>query len=386
MVTIKPYTLKNKETRYQFKVYLGVNPLTGKELSTTKSGFKTKSDAKAALAKIQLDVRNGTYKKETVETYFDIYSIWIEHYENTVQDSTFLKTVRIFDNHIIPLMADYKISKIDAAICQKHVNQWAKKLKRFRMVKNYAAKVLTFAMKRGLIEKNPFDLVEVPIIKQTISLEEDEFENFYTREKLIEFLHCFEQEGNIKYYAFFHLLAFSGMRKSEALALTWRDIDIDTYDINIKKAVARGKQGLYLGPTKNGLARIIKLDSKTIQLLKRWKKEQAELYLRNGISTNKKSQLVFPNTENKLTDPNQTFKWINTILDKYKLEHITTHGLRHTHCSLLFEAGATIKEVQFRLGHKDVKTTLEIYAHVTNKAKSETVDKFQNYLNVGVSN
>lgn len=146
------------------------------------------------------------------------------------------------------------------------------------------------------------------------------------------------------------------------------------------------KQGLYLGPTKNGLTRAIKLDQKTIHLLKLWKKKQAELYLEKGISTNKKAQLVFSNVENKLIDPNQTYKWINNVLEKYWLEHITTHGLRHTHCSLLFEAGATIKEVQFRLGHKDVKTTLEIYAHVTKKAKSETVDKFQNYLNAGASN
>lgn len=52
-----------------------------------------------------------------------------------------------------------------------------------------------------------------------------------------------------------------------------------------------------------------------------------------------------------------------------------------THCSLLFEAGATIKEVQYRLGHKDVKTTLEVYAHVTKIAKAETVDKFTTFMN-----
>lgn len=72
--------------------------------------------------------------------------------------------------------------------------------------------------------------------------------------------------------------------------------------------------------------------------------------------------------------------WLKLVLDKYNLESITTHGLRHTHCSLLFEAGATIKEFQYRLGHKDVKTTLDVYAHVTKKAKAETIDKFEKYL------
>lgn len=91
MVTIQPYTLKKKEKRYRFKIYLGVGPLTGKEMSTTKSGFKTKTDAKDALTELQNELRKGTYKKDTAETYLDIYNIWIEHYENTVQDSTFLK-------------------------------------------------------------------------------------------------------------------------------------------------------------------------------------------------------------------------------------------------------------------------------------------------------
>ncbi len=57
------------------------------------------------------------------------------------------------------------------------------------------------------------------------------------------------------------------------------------------------------------------------------------------------------------------------------------HGLRHTHCSLLFEAGASIKEVQERLGHTDVKTTMDIYTHVTKKTKASTLDKFEAYLN-----
>ncbi|PIC80701.1 site-specific integrase [Sporosarcina sp. P18a] len=377
---IKSYTLKNNETRYMFRLYMGVDPLTGKEMTTTRRGFKTKKEAQDALTELRVQVNNGTYKKQAVETYEDIYHIWIDHYENTVQDSTFLKTSRIFKNHILPAMGEYKINKIDVVVCQKHVDQWAKKLKRFNMVKAYAAMVITFAISRGLIDKNPFDLVEIPILKKRISLEEDEEENFYTREQLIELLNCFKRENNLRRYAFFHLLSFSGMRKSEGFGLMWRDIDFVNNEIRINKAVARGEQGLYLGPTKNGLPRTIKMDDTTMILLKSWKKEQAKKYLERGFNTLKKNQLVFPNTENELHEPNKTYQWLKRVLDKYQLEPITTHGLRHTHCSLLFEAGATIKEVQVRLGHKDVKTTLDVYAHVTKKAKASTIEKFNNYL------
>lgn len=66
----------------------------------------------------------------------------------------------------------------------------------------------------------------------------------------------------------------------------------------------------------------------------------------------------------------------------YNLKSITTHGFRHTHCSLLFEAGAIIKEVQDRLGHSDVQTTLNIYAHVSKERKTSAIEKFVSYVHI----
>lgn len=324
--TIKSYKLKSNATRYMFHLYIGVDPLTGKELSTTRRGFKTQKEAKDELAKLKGEISSGSYKKQATETYRDVYDIYIEHYENTVQDSTFLKTVRIFKNHILPTMGHYKIDKIDVAICQKHVNQWAKKLKRFTMIKAYAAKVLTFAMKRGFIDRNPFDLVEIPVVKKQISIDEEENENFYNREQLVELLNCFKKENNLKRYAFFRLLAYSGMRKGEAFALMWKDINFTSSEIRINKAIARGEQGLYLGPTKNGLPRTIKLDNTTMQLLKEWKHELAMEYLKRGFNTLKPNQFIFPNTENQIHEPNKTYPWLKRILKKYKLDPVTTHG------------------------------------------------------------
>lgn len=72
---------------------------------------------------------------------------------------------------------------------------------------------------------------------------------------------------------------------------------------------------------------------------------------------------------------------LNRIWRKYpEFKRITPHGFRHTHCSLLFEAGATIKEVQERLGHENIQTTMDIYAHVTQKAKNEVANKFATYI------
>ncbi|MEQ6856091.1 site-specific integrase [Lysinibacillus capsici] len=383
--TIELYKLKDGQKRYRFKVYVGVDPLTGKEKRTTRSGFKTKKEAELELARIKLEIEKGTFRKERAETYQEVYDLWVKHYENTVEESTFVKTTGIFKNHILPAMGNYKIEKINIDVCQRHVDEWAKKLKKFRTVKAYAAKVLDFAIKRGYLQTNPFSHVDMPLAakKKSILADEEESENFYTREQLVDFLACLEKEDNYKAFALFRLLAFSGMRKGEALALTWNDVDFKTNEIRINKAISRGKNNqLYVKSTKTGVSRIIKMDEKTMSILNEWRKKQKKEYLTLGFNTTKSKQLVFSNEQNEFLQPTKTRKWILHVQKKYNLSTITTHGLRHTHCSLLFEAGASLKEVQDRLGHSDIQTTMNIYTHVTKKAKEEAIMKFADFMSI----
>jgi len=380
---IESYTLKNGDTRYKFQIYVGVDPLTGNEKRTTRSGFKTMKDAKSALYEIKHEISQGTFRKIQAKTYQDMYELWIKQYEKTVEESTFVKTEGYFKNHILPAMSLYKVDKITVDACQKHVDEWADKLKKYRVIKSYAAKVLDFAIKRGYLQTNPFTLVDTPKPKQApFELTKDVEENFYTREQLNEFLGYLKEENNPKVYTFFRLLAYSGMRKGEALALQWKDIDFTKSEIRINKALAKGKNSkLYLKTTKTGTTRTIKMDMETMKILALWKKQQQKEYLTLGFNTLNNEQLVVSNEINTFVQPTKTRKWLVRILEKYNLKPITTHGLRHTHCSLLFEAGASLKEVQDRLGHSDIKTTMDIYTHLTPEAKSGAIQKFDNYLN-----
>lgn len=379
--SIKSY-IKNGEKYYMFKVYLGIDPLTGNPKYTTRRNFKTPGEATLELSKIKVSVRDGTYLKKRVETFKDVYNLWVVQYERTVEESTFVKTIGLFRNHILPAIGMYKIDKINFKICEDAVNKWSDELKNFRMVKSYAAKVLNYAIKHDYIQKNPFSLVDLPKNRKKIRFDDDEKQaNFYTKEQLLAFLNCMKQETNFKAYALFRLLSFSGMRKGEALALTWNDLNFTTNELRINKALSRGKNNrLYVKSTKTGDTRTIKMDDKTITVMKEWKKQQKQDYLGLGFNTMQPKQLVFSNEVNEYLQPTQTRKWILHVQKKYNLGTITTHGLRHTHCSLLFEAGASLKEVQDRLGHSDVKTTMNIYAHVTKKAKEEAILKFANYI------
>lgn len=378
---IKSYKNKSGKTLYKFQVYLGIDELTGKNRSTTRRGFKTKKEAELALSRIKIQVSDGTYRQKNMDTYQEVYDLWINQYEKTVEESTFVKTLGYFKNHILPSLASYRIEKITIAICQKHYNEWSEKVQKARTIKSYAQKVLDFAIINGLIQINPFIYVETKVKKNYIQSIENEKENFYTKEELNTFLGFSNNNLDYKAYALLRLISYTGMRKSEALALTWQDLDFNQQSITINKAVGRGKNTkLYLKTTKTGKARINKLDSKTVEILIKWKLLQKEKYLILGIDTSEKKQLIFSNNKNDFLQLAQVQKWMYSVQNKNNLKKVSPHGLRHTHCSLLFEAGATIKEVQDRLGHSDVKTTLNIYTHVTKKAKEGAIKKFVDYL------
>ncbi|MBY0221774.1 site-specific integrase [Sporosarcina aquimarina] len=379
---IESYTLANEQKRYKFQVYIGVNQLTGKQKRTTRRGFKTIKEAELALARIKLQIAKGTFQKQHAETYQNLYDLWIIQYEKTVAESTFVKTKRIFKNHILPAMGAYKVDMINIDVCQQHVNEWAVKLKSFRTVKDYAARVMDFALKREYIKANPFALVDMPVIKKNIGDFEDKEENYYTKEQLVDFLSCLENETNYKSYALFRLLAYSGMRKGEALALRWNDLNFNTNEIRINKALAHGEDNrLYVKPTKTEESRTIKMDKDTMKILAMWNKIQKKDYDILGFDTSKHGQLIFSNTKNKYIQPSNTRAWILRVQDKYHLRRITTHGLRHTHSTLLAAAGVKPNEIKERLGHSDIRTTMNVYTHVTTEAKVAAVEDFARYVN-----
>lgn len=380
-MTIKSYELKNGEKRYMFQVYVGVNPLTGKDQRTTRRGFKTKKEAQLALSRIQLEIDRGTFGTKSLETYQDVYNDWIKEYEKSVEESTFVKVKSFFKHQIIPAFGKYRIEKIDIKTCKRHLENWKEKFKDYNSLRSYASMVLDHAVEEKIIERNVMKDVKVSKRKSNDDKNEPVEENFYDRDELIKFLSLVEKNMSYKVYALFRLLAFTGMRKGEALALTWNDINFKDNTLHINKAISRGVDGrLYVKSTKTGEARTITMDALTMSILEHWRTKQKQDYLKLGYNTLQPKQLVFNNRNNTFINPTLTNTWIKRLQTKHNLKEISTHGLRHTHCSLLFEAGATLKEVQERLGHTNIKTTMNIYTHVTQKAKEETAEKFARYM------
>lgn len=376
------YKNKKGETRYKLRVFLGYDPVTGKKYETTRQGFITRTEAKNKASQLQIEFSSGklTRKNATIKTFQELFDLWFESYQTTVKQSTATDCWWLYKRYVKPKFGKLKIEKINVPFCQKAVNYWHKRYRQYRHIKNLTAQILNYAINLEIIDSNPMKKIVVPRSLEQKSSEE----NFYTRDELKYFFECLESIGDKRYITFFRLLTFTGLRKSEALSLQWKDINYKDSTVKIYKTLyfdARAHRVIVQAPKTTSSEREIELDAKTISLLKSWRLDQRERLLKSGINSMTSDQFLFTQmATNKLLIPNRANDWLNWIYKKYPQKRITVHGFRHTHASLLFEAGASIKEVQDRLGHSNSKTTLDIYTHVTQRAKRDTAEKFANYI------
>ena len=385
MPAIKQYSKKDGSKAYMYSLYVGTDPLTGKPKRTTRRGFSTKKEAALSLSRLQLEIeKNGSLvRRNDTATFQDVYLLWLEHYKGGVKENTLRQTKSAFRMYILPHLGDFRIEKINVARCQKAVNAWAERTKIFKLFKNYASSVFKYAISLDMCSDNPMAKVHVPVKKQSLGEEDNKKIEFYSKNELLTFMDCLEKEGNQKRLTFFRVLAFTGARKSEILALTWEDVDFTNKKLNINKTLAIGEKGIIVNtPKTKSSKRIISLDERTIEILKHWRKEQRKLYFALGFNTSGKAQAVFTNKDNRYIRPNTVSAWMQNIVDKYDLNYIKIHGFRHTHCSLLFDSGASIQEVKERLGHANIETTMNIYAHVTEEKADSTADRFAQYMNM----
>lgn len=376
---IKKYKKKDGTTAYMFVAYLGTDPITGKQKRTTRRGFNTERDAKIAEARLQTEVDKNGFLNNDITTFEEVYKLWLEQYENTVRESTYQRVLTLFDTAILEHFKDIPVKKITVPYCQKVINKWNKQYSDMKAVRIYASNVLNYAVNLKIIADNPFNYTKAPRKKEA---PKDPSLKYYSSDELRQFLSFVED--NPLYYAMFRTLAFTGFRRGELMALTWNDIDFNKQTITINKTYARGlnyKLVIQEPKTKSSL-RTISVDDKTASILKTWRIHQRVESLKYGHNTSDKHQPVFTDVaNNKPLYPEHTNKVLNAVCDKHNFKRIKVHGFRHTHCSLLFEAGLSIQEVQDRLGHGDIKTTMDIYAHVTEKQRDQVAEKFANYIN-----
>ncbi|MGE7923336.1 tyrosine-type recombinase/integrase [Viridibacillus arvi] len=376
---IKPYTLANGTVLYRFTAYLGVDQNTGKDKIVTRSKFPSAKHAQAALDKLKYEFTSGHAPEDLRKSFSDVYAEWdILYKDSGIVMSTYSKTEGYFNNHILPFFKNMKVSKITVRHCEQFALQLSKKLKYFQHIINYASDVLETAVRYGYINSNPFAIAKIP--KEQVHEKSENYLDGVDLGILIKYVETLD----LKIYALLRLLIFTGMRKGELIVLTWSDIDFAKKSLSIHEAYSFSKynKGKNVGRPKGKLSRIITLDDRTLGILEQWQQEQLLRLAQIGIlADSAENQLIFSNSVNNYLKQDYPNQIIRPILSKLNLKYITVHGLRHTHATLLTEAGASLIGIQQRLGHSEKKnTTNGYYVHVTEIIKQKTLNSLLDYF------
>lgn len=378
---IKKYTTKNGETRYLFQTYLGIDPLTGKERRTTRRGFKTIKEAKQAERNLLLDVEENGLSSNHSDgfqnpTFEKLASLWLENYKTTVKTSTFenvkSKVEKMTEEHF----KEMKLKQVTTTYCQKVAIELSKTYVLYGHYLSVINRIFKYAVLMDILPSNPFDKIIRPKSRQV-----QRKGNFLTKEELKEFLKLAQTATLSYFFPLVHLMSYTGLRQGEALALKWSDIDFENKKITVNKTAVRikEKQTLQTPKTKNS-KRVISIDPTTLSILKSWKKDQIKIYFKNGKHFEGDDNFIFTNQRGEWVHIHNFIRYFKRFIADHKLKPITPHGLRHTHASLLFSAGVEPKNISDRLGHSTVQITLDLYTHITEEQRTDTVDKLLKYM------
>ena len=288
-------------------------------------------------------------------TFRAVAENWENEYRERVSDINWNKTVRATYSKIVEYFKGYSIEEITAQNVNMYLaivigdNFSKKTVDRHKSVLNM---IMAYAVLQGYISYNPVRDIRLPgnLPKNPRQLPSTK-----------------ELQTVQKHYKGFDFLPFfllnTGLRKSEALALTYDDIDHSRKEVKINKHL------IY-----NGNTPVIENSTKTINAVR-----SVGLVDRvYNMLPKRKKGLIFCNADGTPYKEHQFRKLWKDYQKRYNLT-ITPHQLRHAFATMLFESGIDVKDAQDLMGHSDINLTRQIYTHIRSERKSGTMEKLNQF-------
>lgn len=198
--------------------------------------------------------------------------------------------------------------------------------------------------------------------------------NYFQPEQVAAIRDALETEP-IKWKTLVHMFLITGARRGEILGLKWSNVDFKNSRIYVcNNILYTAERGIYEDTPKTERSkRYISLPSETMQLLKKYQLWQFEERLRLGeYFVNQ--DFVFSQDTGSPMHPDSVTDWLNKFSKRHDLPHINPHAFRHTMASMLYFNGVDSVSISKRLGHAQVSTTANIYAHIMEEADKKNAD------------
>jgi len=353
-----------KDGRWEGRVVIGYDD---KGKPKTKSVLAhTKSECVEKLEMLKEECGRTAEKLKPDMPFGEWIDFWYKYFSSPKLRPTTQATYenRIY-GHIIPSVGKIPLSKLT----QNDLQQFYAKLKRTgrkvnvelkgtgvsdRMVRSCHAlcrSSLEKAVEEGLITRNPSIGCKLPPKKNGEM-------KVLTQNEIVRLLNQAYDEG---YYEMFLLELTTGMRRGEILGLKWRDLNLETGELNIKRQLTT--KGISVPKTKSSI-RTVLLPPDMLDLLREMKKTA-------------KYDWIFPSPvkEGEPRNPTAITKRFRIMLERAHCKHVRFHDLRHTFATMALENGMDVKTLSAMIGHVSSETTLNIYSHVTDTMRAQAAVK-----------
>ena len=329
----------------------------GKRRKSTKRGFATKREAEEWLRNFLI-----TQKADFDMKFEDFWKMYCADMETRLREHTMRTKKYIVELKILPYFGNKRVNDITAA----DIRQWQNELIKMgysptylKTINNQLSAIFNYAVRY-------YDLKSNPCAKAgSMGKSKAEEMDFWTGEEFRKFIDSVMNK-RLSYMAFMTLY-WTGMRMGELLALNIADIDFEKKTLSVTKSLNRidGKDVISLPKTKSSI-RTIYLPQFVMDEMKDY---CGMLYGRGA------KDRLFVVTKSHLE------KEIRRGAELAGLTPIRVHDLRHSHASLLISQGVNVAVISRRLGHKSIKTTLNIYAHMFDKDAKEAADMLDKLYN-----
>ena len=400
-------TKKNGDISYSIKgVYIGTDVKTGKRITKTITAKTLKSlDRKIIETKIQFE-KSGSTIKETIsiDNFENLAEVWFSNFKTWVSSQNTINRVRGYlDTYIIPQFGDYKPDQIEPADVQLWVNKLARRAKKsvdsgvkrakkgsakdFGAMAHKVSDIFDFGITNCGLANNPAKAIKIPpkpkANKQRVMvLHDDDLKQWLSYLETLP-----NTRANRRFKVICNALLASALRINELLALEITDLDFETNEIIVNKTLMWKSANRKLGikgqmifkqtPKTDAGNRKVAVPSSIIEELKNFHEEMENYFKKHDLPS---STLIFPTIYgNYMCDRNERAT-LKKRLSALGLPDYGFHLFRHTHASMMLNSGTNWKELQHRMGHKSITTTMDTYAELAPKKKFEAVEIFQNKM------
>ncbi len=376
---MRGHIIRRYKNSYTIVLNLGRDPATGKQKQQWISSKGTKKDAERRLSDLLHQIDTGTFMKPGKTTLGEFLERWLKDYVwPNLAPRTAEGYETIVRRHLIPHLGNISITHLKPEHLQKYYSEMLSSgrcgsscgLSAQTVRHHHTAlhKALQTAVEWGLLSRNIADAIRAP------RAERQEMQT-WGEEEVTRFL---EAAKRTPYYAIFYTALFTGMRRSELLALRWQDVNFMLSQVYVSRSLHQLRDGKFIfrSPKTAKGRRMVALPPSAILVLSaHYEKQKLERALLGGkpLTTD---DLVFSTLEGKPLRPNTITRAWTIIAARAGLRVIRLHDARHTHASLMLKQGIHPKIVQERLGHSTIAITLDTYSHVSPGLQEAAAKRF----------